>query len=391
MSEEVKPHLDRVCRLVAERIKPETIAAGRRRQADMFAKRPSDYIPITFPKYGPMTKDLPNFDFSQQFHDPAISLYTQLKDSVLPFANCAADNVLGVRADTGVVNCMSLFGVKFVVPVHTRTIVTEYVPKDVLREFVLPDDISRLGIMPRVIEHAQHHQAVLKEYGLAEAISVHHCDTQGPFDIAAQTRGHEIFIDMYDDAAFVHHLMALCAKAYVAVTKLCKQMEGQPLGRGNASGHWMENGSGRMCGDSDILVSAELHRELIQPYHQQAFDAIGGGWLHYCGGFANSSRREGVHLNANYAAIRGLHGLNWTTGGDWLAEMRRLKTLGLVHVGMVPREDDETLEQYFRKALSPYDGRYGMIFQCWDQVRPAEADGAVDVWHKVQDERFGRG
>ncbi len=391
MSEDVKALLDRVCRMIAERIKPQVVATARRRQADMLAKRDSDYIPLTFPKYGPLPKDLPNFDFSQQFHDPGMSLYTQLKDSVLPFVNNGADNVLGVRADMGVVNGMSLFGAKFAIPVHTRTIVTEYVPKEVLQDFVLPDDISHLGTMPRVIEHSQHHLAVLKQYGLADAISVHHCDTQGPFDIAAQTRGHDIFVDMYDDGPFVHRLMMLCTQAYVAITKLCKKIEGQPLGRGNASGCWMENGSGRMCADSEILVSAELHREFIQPYQQKAFDAIGGGWLHYCGGFPNSSRREGTHLNPNYAAVRGLHGLNWTTAGDWLGEMRRLKALGLVHVGMVLREDNETLEQYFRRALSPYDSRRGMILQIWDQVRPDEADAALDVWHKVQDERFGRG
>ncbi len=386
MSESVSSLLDRVCGMLAGMIKPDVVASARRRQAAVFARQGGDYMPITFFKWPDLT-GWPNFDWAQRFHDPDISLYMQVKD-LLAAANSAADNVLGVRADMGVVNCMSLFGVKFAVPTHTKTIVTEYVPKDALREFQLPADISGMGTMPRVIEHSRHHAAVLKKHGLDAFVSVHHCDTQGPFDVAAQVRGHDIFMDLYDDGEFVHCLMDKCTAAYVAVTKLCKQLEGQPLGRGNASGYWMENGSARMCGDSDILVSADLHREFIQPYQQKAFDAIGGGWLHYCGGYPNSSRTEGLHLHANYASTRGLYGLNWTTARDWLGEMRRLHALGPVHVGMVLRDASETLEQYFRKALSPYAGRRGLLLQCWDQVRPGEADEAMDVWHKVQDEMF---
>jgi hypothetical protein len=187
--------------------------------------------------------------------------------------------------------------------------------------------------------------------------------------------------------------MAMCTQVYVAVTKLCKRLAGEPVGGpGSAVGVWMEAGAARMCGDSDILVSPEAYREFIQPYDRRAFEALGGGWYHYCGGWEGTGRAEGLHLHEAYAEIPPLAGLNWTTAGDWLGEMRKLVRLGLVHVGTLPRQREEALEAYFRRVLSPYGGRAGLLFggmwqgpALWD----GEREGAMETWHRVQDEVFG--
>jgi hypothetical protein len=68
--------------------------------------------------------------------------------------------------------------------------------------------------------------------------------------------------------------------------------------------------------------------------------------------------------------------------------MRRLKSLGVVNVGFLPRGEGETLDGYFRRVLSPYDARTGLLFEAYG-VRPDEADRAVDVWRRVQNEVFG--
>ncbi|MCX5683201.1 MAG: hypothetical protein NT049_05890, partial [Planctomycetota bacterium] len=227
----------------------------------------------------------------------------------------------------------------------------------------------------------------LWERGLWDVVRLVHCDQQGPWDIAAQVRGHDLFTDLYDDPEFVHALMAKCTQVYVAVSKLCKTYDPSPVGGGVGSVFWMENGSVRMCGDSDILISAAQHREFAAPYEQQALQAMGGGWLHYCGGMPGYHRREGLHLHEIYAGIKGLRGLNWTTAGDWEGEMRRLYALGLCHIGTLPRGAGEPLADYFRRALGPYPERKGMIFDGPD-IRPDEADGAVDLWRKVQDEKY---
>jgi len=332
---------------------------------------------------------LPAFNWAEQWHDPDKSLYEQLK-GVLSAVAGGSDAVPGVRADMGVINCMTVFGAKYVVPEHTKPVISRYVPKQALRDFQVPQEVSSFGVMPRMIEHMEHHLAVLRDRGLGGLVSVYHCDQQGPFDIAAQARGHEIFVDLYEDADFVHELMAKCTQVYAAVSRLCKRINGEPLDGGNTVGVWMQNGGVRMCGDSDILVGAAQYKEFIQPYQREAFEQFGGGWLHYCGGWKGTGRMEGLHLHELYAEIEGLRGLNWTTGRDWLGEMRRLKNLGLVHIGGVPRNDGESLEEYFRRALSPYDRRCGMIFQ-HPELKGREADVALEAWHSAQDEIFGGG
>jgi len=386
--------LDRVCELIAAHADAARIADAKRRHADVLAGRRTDYLPMIFPvATPPEAADWPDFDWHERFHDPGKSLFMQLKDTVLPRICGDSDYVPGVRADLGTINCMTVFGAEWRVTGENRSVITKYVPKDVLAEFELPDDISAMGEIPRVVEHMTHHVEALRSRGLGEVVSVYHCDQQGTFDIAAMTRGHEIFTDMYEDPPLVHRLMGLCTEVYVAVTKLCKRISGEAVGgAGNGVGVWMDAGAVRMCGDSDILVGERCFREFIQPYHRRAFDALGGGWFHYCGGWEGTGRSEGVHLHEAYAEIEGIHGLNWTTAGDWLAEMKKLHRLGVAHVGTLPRPRDESLEDYYRRALSPYDDRRGLLFGgMWQSpwFFDAERPRAMELWHRTQDEVFG--
>ncbi len=387
MATDVKGLLDRVSELIAERLDPERIAAASRRQAAMLAGRQADSIPLVFGRPVPETAGLPDFNWAEQWHDPARSLCAQLKDHVLPNVAAGSDFVPAVRADTGVVNCMTVFGAEIAVPEHTKPVVTQYVPKEALAEFEVPDDVSACGIMPTMLEHMAHHKAALAERGLGDWVRISHCDQQGPWDIAAQSRGHDIFVDLVDDPDFVHDLMAKCADVYVKVSRLCKAVDDTPVAGGAGQYFWMDGDAVRMCGDSDILVSADHFREFIQPYEQQGFAAFGGGWFHYCGGWPGTGRSEGLHLHDLYAEIDGLRGLNWTTARDWIGEMRRLRRLGICHVGTVRRGEGETLQDYFRRALGPYERRAGLIFDGPD-LRGGEADRAMGVWGRVQDEHF---
>jgi hypothetical protein len=53
----------------------------------------------------------------------------------------------------------------------------------------------------------------------------------------------------------------------------------------------------------------------------------------------------------------------------------------------VPRDEGQSLENYFRMVLSPYDARDSFVFG-WPEVAPSEVDSAIDVWHSVQDSVF---
>jgi hypothetical protein len=380
--------LDRICERIRSHGDNSRLDRARRRHSAVMAWREPDYLPISFGRRGMLREEeWPQFDWAQQFHDPAKSLYEQLK-GVLAAVAGDSDAVPSVRADTGVINCMTVFGARYGIPAHTKPVITEYVPRNELERFEVPDDVAECGVIPWMIEHMEHHLKALEDRGLSGLVSVRHCDQQGPFDIAAQTRGHEIFLDMHQDGEFVHRLMRKCTDVYVAVSRLCKETTGEPLDGGNVYGVWMENGGVRMCGDSDILVGRQQHEEFIQPYQQEAFSHFGGGWLHYCGGWKGTGRSEGIHLHQSYAAEEGLRGLNWTTAGDWIEEMKKLNACRIVHIGGLPRNDDEDLETYFRRALGPYEDRRGIIFQNPDLLE-GEHERAMDTWHRVQDEVFG--
>lgn len=379
---DVQEAVARVCALAQTHCDSAAIARARQRQATAFACQPLDYLPLLFAVDVPELTEIPDYDFREQWEDPAKSFVAQMK-GVLPGAAAKADDIPGLRADLGVVIAPSLFGVGFQIPAHTKPVVDRFVAKETLCDFVLPTDIRDLGVIPRIIEHTEHHQSVLREYGLSDLVDLYHFDIQGPFDIACLIRGHDIFLDLYDDPDFVHHLMAQATQAYIALARLCKKLLQQPETCGNASGFWLEHGSVRVCDDSGILLSADRYKEFVLPYMAQAFAPFDGGWLHYCGGVPGGGRMEGLHLHELYCTIPLLRGMNFTTGHDWEAEIRKVLQRGIAYVGDLPRQDSETLEEYFIRVVSLAPDRTGIIFQTW--LPEADRQAALTTWHHVQD------
>ena len=374
-----------VCDLARPYLSAEYVARVKRRHAAMFRWEQADYLPLLYWKNVPELERLGCYAWDERWHEPAKSFLEQMK-GVVQAAASGSDVVPAVRADTGVINGPALFGAGYAIPPHTRPVVNRRVPKAELAAFVLPEDITPLGVTPRILEHTQHHLQALRENGLEGLVGVHHPDTQGPFDIAAQARGHDIFTDFYDDPGFVHHLMEQSTRAYVALSRLCKRLQGEGETWGNASGLWMDPGGVRLCDDSGILVSAASFQTFLEPYYGQAFEPFGGGWLHYCGGVPGGGRPEGLHLHDCYLRIPRLRGLNFTTGRDLAAEIRKLTASRIVYYGGYPRQKDEDLAAYFRRVLQFCPGRTGLIFT--PEIRPEEADGFMLAWRKAQDELF---
>ena len=384
MDRDPKELLRRVLDLAGEVLDAHRIELAKRRQGDMFAWRDSDYVPMVFAVEVEALADLGDFDRAEQFAEPAASLYMQMK-GVVQAAASGSDYVPTVRADTGVINGPSILGAPYAIPAHTKPVCTGHVPKEQLAEFQVPEDISDSGVMPVMVEHTQHHLSALREADLGDLVGVRHCDTQGPFDIAAQARGHdELFLDLHTDPDFVHELMGKCVAIYHRMNFLCKSLAGEPIDHGYANEYWMDSGSVRLCDDSGILISAEQFETFCEPYIRRAFAPFGGGWLHYCGGVPSGDRPEGLHLHHIYCRIDGLRGLNFTTGKDWPAEVRKVIEREVTYIGTLPRGEGEGLADYFRRVLALCPPRRGMIFS--PQLRPGEHAEAMDTWHRLQDE-----
>ena len=377
-----------VCALAQKHARRENVERARTRQGAVLAWKEPDYLPFLVGGDEPELAKLPTYDWKEQFDDPAKSFVEQMK-GVVSAAAGGADRILGLRADTGVINGPSIFpGVEYQAPAHTKPVVSKPATKEALQAFKVPDDISGLGVLPRMIEHTQHHLGVLKAHGLDRLVDVHHCDTQGPFDIAAQARGHEIFPDIYEDPEFISHLLGESTKVYIRLSRLCKRLNGEG-NWGNASGYWMSRGGVRMCEDSSILVSRKTYEAVIKPRNEEALAAFGAGWIHYCGSVRGTGRPGGEHLHDTYVKTKGLRGLNFTTAGDLAAEIRKLVTNKVAYIGGVDREPAETLETYFNRVLSLLPKRTGLLLEN-PVAKPEELPGGGELWCRVQDKLFPR-
>ncbi len=383
---DVKEAVKKVCTLAKQHVTRGQVERARERQGAVLAWREPDYLPLLMTADLPELHDLPTYNWAEQFHDPAKSFVMQMR-AVVNAAAARADCLPCLRADTGVINGPSIFGVECIAPEHTKPVVSKPQDKRILKRFRVPEDIADMGIMMQLIQHTQHHLCTLEDYGLSELVDVHHCDTQGPFDIAHQVRGPDIFTDIYDDPDFFHHLMNEATRCFIQLSKFSKGMAGEG-NWGNASGYWMESGGIRICEDSAILLSAECYVEHIRRYNEQALNEFEGGWIHYCGSVPGTGRPGGEHLHDIYIELSNLRGLNFTTSGDLDAEIRKLVNHDVAYIGSYPRDDGESLDDYFRRLLRLLPQRTGLLLQS-PPIKPNERDAAYDTWYKIQDEVFG--
>lgn len=102
--------------------------------------------------------------------------------------------------------------------------------------------------------------------------------TDGPFTIACSIRGAENFImDMLENAQYAHQLMSFISEATINRIRKTRKYLGID-----------ENtGSFGFADDSIVLLSTEMYREYVLPYHRRIFDSLTGPGcergMHLCG------------------------------------------------------------------------------------------------------------
>ena len=134
---EVQEAVKTVCELARRHAKAATVARAKDRQGAVLAWREPDYLPLMFGGDEPELANLPDYDWKEQFENPAKSFVQQMKGVVAAAAG-GSDRVLALRADTGVINGPSVFGIEYQVPAHTKPVVSKYQTKEYLREFETP-------------------------------------------------------------------------------------------------------------------------------------------------------------------------------------------------------------------------------------------------------------
>jgi uroporphyrinogen-III decarboxylase len=100
--------------------------------------------------------------------------------------------------------------------------------------------------------------------------------TDGPLTVATSLRGAELYLDFYSDPDYVHQLLDFITAGTIARVQAHRQFFGLPL----ISEDW------GYADDAVQMLSTEMVREFVLPYHQKLKDALTSAEqvsLHLCG------------------------------------------------------------------------------------------------------------
>lgn len=376
------PELD----YVLELLKPdlERVELGRKRQASVWRGEEPDYIPIIPPPiYVPEKEKFPSYNLKEQFYDPEKMLIMHLWELV-GRARLPGDAQLSMRANLGTGFVASIFGLNQIIFDDIMPWLKEHLSKEKILsidpEEINMDFVKDKGLVPTAIEYINFFKEKLD--GKAH---VYLSDTQGPLDIAHLVYGDTLFTDIYDDPDFVHHLLRITTNAYISVSKLLKEVIGEPLDSGYHGPLYMENGGVRCCEDTTTLFSRKIFKEFVAPYIAEALKPFGGGWVHFCG--------SGHQFLEDLLAMPEVKGINFGNPEryDYYSTMNLILDYKKFYFGIFNRKEEEKLEDYFERILKPFSERgvrTGLIFMPSSSDLPEwyeSPERVLDLWYSLQD------
>jgi hypothetical protein len=112
------------------------------------------------------------------------------------------------------------------------------------------------------------------------------------------------------------------------------------------------------------------------PYTRRVCKEFGGGWVHFCG--------AGHQVLDAYLGCPEVKGLNFGNPEmfDEQEVLTRIAEHGQFYFGSWPRNDEESLREYFARILRPFDGDpRALILQA--PIYEGERERAMDLWHDL--------
>jgi len=347
------------------------LATARARQAAVWNGGASDYLPLLCEAAG-QPWDGVEYTLAEQVAEPDRMLHEALLvvGRQLPVRS---DSVLSIRPQFGVGTLTTAFGCEYELSAkYGSPWVVGHPSKETLARLE-PDDIDLdESLIPQVCDVIRHFRDAL-----GDRLRAYMADTQGPFDIAHQVRGHDLLTDLYDDPPFVHHLMELTTHVYIETSRRFKAALGEADSSGHHSGNLvMEDCGVRLCDDSGVLLPPRALEEFVFPYHQRALAAFGGGWVHFCG--------NAPQLVDGYLPVPEVKAINFGQPEfyDPAEVLPRLLAAGKVYYGAWPKASGETTKAYFERILGCLDGeRRGLILTF---AADEGVEAAMATWQEAQ-------
>lgn len=320
----------------------ERVELAKRRQAAVWRGEKPDLPPVVIG--GPLSKEqerIPNPNCEEAFHDAGLMLCSQMRGACSA-ANSGSDAVPSIRVNFGTGILLACFGLEQEVFPDKMPWLREHLDKARISKLT-PDDIKIRGSFAKALEYIRFFKATV-----GDMVPIYCLDTQGPFDLAHLLMGDDLFMEIYDDPKFVHHLMELCLELGIRAHSWAKEAAGEALYK-----HWhgnqlyAENMGIRICEDTTAIVSPDTIAEFAMPYSRRLAQHFGGAWIHYCG--------RNDHLTKAVCEMPEVRGINFgfvpghEQDHQFEQDMELIQGHGKVYFGSWPRRPGEGGAAYLRR------------------------------------------
>ncbi|HCE43851.1 MAG TPA: hypothetical protein DET40_09915 [Lentisphaeria bacterium] len=318
------------------------IDASRKRQCQAWRREKLE-VPLLFigDKLSAKQETIPDYDLQQIFTDKAKMLCRQARGAIST-ANGRSDSVPSIRPNLGTGIMLACLGLEQETYPDKMPWLHERLTKEQV-SMLTPDDIKPQGSFARGLEMMSYFKETM-----GDTLPIYVMDTQGPFDLAHLMMGDDIFLELYDDPAFVHHLMNICLELGIKAHRWMKEAIGEPMTSLHHSNAIYSDSFGiRICEDTTALLGDEQIREFAIPYSRKLARAFGAAWVHYCG--YNEALTNAILEQPEFKVLNFGHIPGHEQEIDFFANMEKFAKAGKVNYNSWPKFPDESVEDYINR------------------------------------------
>lgn len=321
------------------------IRLAEKRQSALWEGRVPDKWPcIMGGRLKPEQEEIPHYNYKEAFEDKERMLCTEVRGA-LSMANSDSDGVPSLRVNFGTGILPACFGLEQQIYEDKMPWLLSHLTKEQASKLD-PEKIEPAGSFAMGLEYMKFYREIL-----GDTLPIFCMDTQGPFDLAHLLIGDDLFMQMYDDPAYVHHVMEVCLSLNIKAHTWMKQIADEARSVIHHSNCiYGENMGIRICEDTTALLGPDAIAEFAMPYTRRAAQHFGGAWVHYCG--------WNEHLTKAILAIPEIRGINFghIPGHEqevpFEASMEWTHAAGKVYFGSWPRFKGETSRAYLDRMYS---------------------------------------
>jgi hypothetical protein len=333
MSFDLAPHLE----WLEARLDPARAEAAEARQQAAAAYESIAGLPVIVSAIDDMSKQgepwpgWPAVRYGEAFRDPAAMLLSELR-SAHEQVMVGDDRVITLRPNYGVGVIPSLLGCEVVQRGDELPWVLPLSREALGRALVAGVPNVHAGLAGRAQETAAYFRETLAPHPrLSGSVRIGIADNQGPFNLAAEVIGTDIYTLVLEEQRLVREVLELVTDTYIAFTQAQKAAVGEPSDVAYNFQCRLAGGA-RISEDNALSVSPRLYEQLCAPHNARALARFGGGTVLVCG-------EPGPHFDI-MAATRGVRGfIYWHERPEAFGpayEIARRRKQSLIWYGALP-------------------------------------------------------